>query len=52
MSLRTNDERFTWLWLGLAAALAVALVFGCLHAGRSFWRLSSAATETGFFART
>jgi hypothetical protein len=52
MSLRTNDEHFSWLWLGLAAALVVALVFGFLRAGRSFWKLSRAATESGVLART
>jgi hypothetical protein len=52
MSLRTNDEQFSWMWLGFAAALVVALVFGFLHAGRSFWKLGSAATESGFLAQT
>jgi hypothetical protein len=53
MSLRTaNDEHFSWVWLGLAAAVVVVLVFGFLRAGRSFWKLSSSATESSVLART
>jgi hypothetical protein len=30
----------TWASLALAAVVVVAVVFGCLHAGRSFWHLA------------
>jgi hypothetical protein len=30
----------TWAWLALAAVVVVAMVFGCLHAGRPFWHLA------------
>jgi hypothetical protein len=52
MSLRSNDEKFSWLWLGVAAVAVVVLVFGFLRAGRPFWKLSSTATESSVLART
>ena len=30
----------TWASLALAAVVVVAVVFGCLHAGRPFWHLA------------
>jgi hypothetical protein len=50
MSLRTDDQKFSWVWLGFAGALVVALVFGFLRAGRPFWKLSRVANESGFLA--
>jgi hypothetical protein len=52
MSLRTNDEQFSWVWLGLAAVLVVVLVFGFLRASRAFWKLSRTTNESGFLAPT
>jgi hypothetical protein len=51
MSVRSKDERFSWLWLGLAAVAIVALVIGWLQVGRNFWKLSSSATESSVLAR-
>ena len=57
MSLRTNESEVstapgsswtTWMWLSLAALAVVATVFGFLHAGRSFWQLSSTLNASGF----
>jgi hypothetical protein len=51
MSQPANDDAFpplprqrpiwiTWGWVALAGVVVVAMVFGCLHAGRSFWHLA------------
>jgi hypothetical protein len=52
MSLQSNDEKFSWLWPGLAAVAVVALVFGWLHVGRHFWKLCRSATESSVLARS
>ena len=55
MSTPTHDEESanwtTWLWLGLGALAVVATAFGFLHAGRSFWHLSSIADMSGLLPR-
>jgi hypothetical protein len=34
-----------WIWLALAGALVIAIVFACLHVGRAFWDVTSTATR-------
>jgi hypothetical protein len=40
---RLQPTRATWLWLGFAAAVVVALVAVFLRAGRPFWHTTSLA---------
>ena len=37
----SHPNRSAWVWLAIGAIAVVATVFGFLHAGRSFWHLSS-----------
>ena len=56
MSRRTNQVALpslprlrptwtTWMWLGFAIAVVVAMVVGFLRAGRPFWHSSSLGHE-------
>jgi hypothetical protein len=56
MSRRTNEAALpslprlrptwtTWMWLGFAVAVVVAMVAGFLRAGRPFWHSSEVTNE-------
>jgi hypothetical protein len=49
--LHMSETQSSWMWLMFAALLVIGMVFGYLHAGRAFWRVSGLRNESALASR-